>query len=695
MLGALVCLEHGWSPIPLCPHDHSGRMLPRHPPSCDKPGKVPGKFWTNYGKQRATEEEIRKWWGKNPGYNLGVVLGKLSGLMGIDIDGPEGEAELQRLSGGDLPRTWEFRTGSGGRRLLYAIPQGESLRTVPIPTAGKTLHLLCEGMQTVMPPSIHACGGFYEWICASDDLMALNTANVPNSDWSPNTTNNGYDISRVSHPARIPGWALAILRAGRVVIRQPGGGSSSERVASAGRLSLTERAALFLKECEPAISGQGGHNKTIKIADHIVNGFKQTPDAAFDLMWEHWNPRCVPPWSPAELRHKVEEGARVGTCSPKPDRNGHAPTAPKAGPIPNEDNPSPQKERKALPVFTMADSMHESPTDWLWPDRLIMGSVAILDGKKGVGKTTLMATVAAYVTGGPCLEGTGPERRTPAGVVWLQGEGYPPTDTIPRLRAAGADMGRIAILGRGADGNATQHYRFPGHVDELEGVVKHISAGLVVIDPLSSFVEPEFDLNREQHARGVLEALDALAARTHCLVLLTRHQGKAKGRDPIDAGLGSTAIGNVTRSVLLAGRDREREGHFALAVVVCNNGKPTAPLAYRMPAPDGVPRIEWAGESDKTAERLVNQPDEIGQRGAKALARRIIIAALEGKDGVPAKDVLKEGEDHGPSRCTMLTAKEELGVTSKRKTVGGRALWLWVPPQGGFPKDLIDQPLAP
>jgi hypothetical protein len=57
----------------------------------------------------------------------------------------------------------------------------------------------------------------------------------------------------------------------------------------------------------PAVSGQGGHDQTMHAARVVVYGFDLGPEAGFGLLWEHYNPRCEPPWSEAELRHKCQE----------------------------------------------------------------------------------------------------------------------------------------------------------------------------------------------------------------------------------------------------------------------------------------------------------------------------------------------------------------------------------------------------
>jgi hypothetical protein len=98
------------------------------------------------------------------GAAVGVVLGAVSGLVGIDVDGPEGEAALEALSGGDLPSTLAFTTGRGFR-LLYRLPAGTTAATRHGVGGGGggRVSILGEGALTVMPPSGHVSGRRYRW----------------------------------------------------------------------------------------------------------------------------------------------------------------------------------------------------------------------------------------------------------------------------------------------------------------------------------------------------------------------------------------------------------------------------------------------------------------------------------------------------------------------------------------------------
>ena len=73
------------------------------------------KGWQN--RPRATGADLIRW--VEAGHNLGLLTGKASGLIVIDIDEQKGG---RRPDG--LPDTVEVLTGGGGRHLYYQTPEG-------------------------------------------------------------------------------------------------------------------------------------------------------------------------------------------------------------------------------------------------------------------------------------------------------------------------------------------------------------------------------------------------------------------------------------------------------------------------------------------------------------------------------------------------------------------------------------------
>lgn len=160
---ALAYARRGWSVVPMAPH-----------------GKRPLVSWVEFQERRADAAEIEAFFEHWPGANVGIVTGRISGIIVLDIDPRHGGdiaiANLERL-GADFPVTVEARTGGGGRHLFFRHP-GYVLHNRVGFEAG--VDIRGDGGVIVVPPSIHASGRRYEW----------------RSGRSPD------DIA----PARLPGW---------------------------------------------------------------------------------------------------------------------------------------------------------------------------------------------------------------------------------------------------------------------------------------------------------------------------------------------------------------------------------------------------------------------------------------------------------------------------------------------------------
>jgi hypothetical protein len=74
-------------------------------------------------------------------------------------------------------------------------------------------------------------------------------------------------------------------------------------------LTLIERARAYVAKIPGAVAGSGGHDATFAVAKVLVHDFGLAENDAMSLM-EDYNLRCQPPWSPAELRHKLASAAR-------------------------------------------------------------------------------------------------------------------------------------------------------------------------------------------------------------------------------------------------------------------------------------------------------------------------------------------------------------------------------------------------
>lgn len=74
---------------------------------------------------------------------------------------------------------------------------------------------------------------------------------------------------------------------------------------------IIHRAQRYAMAYPAAISGQGGHDVTFRLACVLVNGFELDPGTARAIL-EGWNLTCQPPWSSRELDHKIQQAQAAG-----------------------------------------------------------------------------------------------------------------------------------------------------------------------------------------------------------------------------------------------------------------------------------------------------------------------------------------------------------------------------------------------
>ena len=293
---ALQYLSVGYSVIPLCPRDHAGCDR-KHIETCDTPGKRPLLPWKEYQSRRPDEQVVKALFKRNSHANVGIVMGPVSGLLGLDIDGKAGIELLTKLSGGHLATTLQFNTPGGGLRLLFNWPEGldVKIKSFKDDYGKEAIRILSLGSQTVAPPSMHACGKRYAWGIGRDPLNC-EAASCPQ--WLIDLI---IELSQAA-PVALP----AQTQPSREVAPGPINGKGLHLCLPSSPLY---RARAYLAKCDPAIEYQGGHNQTFKVAIKMFKLFGLSREDAFGLLWDHYNPRCKPPWSEKELRHKVEDAA--------------------------------------------------------------------------------------------------------------------------------------------------------------------------------------------------------------------------------------------------------------------------------------------------------------------------------------------------------------------------------------------------
>jgi len=144
--------ERGWHVIPLHGVSEEWKCTCGDP-NCQNPGKHPRiKGWQN---QATTDpQQIRQWFIQWPDSNIGIVTGRTSGIVVVDVDG---HTTL------NLPPTARVKTRRGYHHYYRYPPGVEEIRTtIKVIKAPDGVDIKADGGYVVAPPSRYP-GGMYLW----------------------------------------------------------------------------------------------------------------------------------------------------------------------------------------------------------------------------------------------------------------------------------------------------------------------------------------------------------------------------------------------------------------------------------------------------------------------------------------------------------------------------------------------------
>lgn len=191
---AVEYVNTGWSVLPVRPDEKRPFM----------------SNWLQYTKTRATLETVNNWFTQLKNAGVGVVTGKISNMVVLDIenDCPYPIEEILKK----YPTQMVSRSGSGGYHLFYQYPQN-------IPRVSNRVRIFdgadlrADGGFIVLPPTKHPSGGYYEWVqrgalgafpLALLDLKSETATN--NEGWITETLRGVSEGGRNDACARLAGY---------------------------------------------------------------------------------------------------------------------------------------------------------------------------------------------------------------------------------------------------------------------------------------------------------------------------------------------------------------------------------------------------------------------------------------------------------------------------------------------------------
>lgn len=138
-------VDRGWSVLPVRPEEKRPFMT----------------NWLQYTHSRASKETITSWFTNLSGAGVGIVTGKVSNVIVLDVEStcPYPIEDILKK----YPTQLISRSGSGGYHLFYQFPTN-------VPKVANRVRIFdgadlrADGGFIVLPPTIHSSGRRYEWV---------------------------------------------------------------------------------------------------------------------------------------------------------------------------------------------------------------------------------------------------------------------------------------------------------------------------------------------------------------------------------------------------------------------------------------------------------------------------------------------------------------------------------------------------
>lgn len=356
-------------------------------------------------------------------------------------------------------------------------------------------------------------------------------------------------------------------------------------------------------------------------------------------------------------------------------------------------------------IVCCASDVVSEKVEWLWPGRIALGKLTLIGGPPGLGKSQIATFLAATVSNGgawPCGEGQAPIGSS----ILLSAEDGIADTIVPRLSAAGADTGRVHVIGAVIPraGVRRQMFNLKADLDLLEEKIKKVGdVRLVVIDPVSAYMGGS-DGNGNVETREILEPLSELASRLGAAVVAVTHLNKGGGaakQSALNRFVGSIAFAAAARAAFMVAQDADDQDNRLFLHAKNNLGPTCEGLSFRLQQRtlDGgviASNIVWGSEyiSATADEALAAAEGPPGNTSEKNDAIEFLQTILvegpmlvsEVQLNAIEAGLLQSGQPIGQSK-PFRSARNALGVTTHKDTGVGGAWIMALPTKSKVPSE--------
>jgi hypothetical protein len=339
-------------------------------------------------------------------------------------------------------------------------------------------------------------------------------------------------------------------------------------------------------------------------------------------------------------------------------------------------------------VLTAGASIAPRRVKWLWDGRLALGTLGLLAGPEGLGKSTIAYTVAASITRG---ELPGEYLGSPRSALVCATEDSWAHTIVPRLMAAGAALERVYKLDVRLADDILVGLSLPLDIVDLERAAESVGAALLILDPLMSRLDGVLDTHKDGDVRRALEPLTSVADNTGMSILGLIHHNKSGSTDPLQLVMASKAFTAVARSVHTVVRDPDDETGLRRYFGTPKNNLgsidlPTLtfsiePWFYDTEDGQGATgKVVWGDEVRETIADLLGRAAQGPERRtALGDAKQWLLDFLGERGGhAPAAEIQRCGQAAKHSESSLQRAGTALGI--RKGKAGFQGAWSWFLP---------------
>jgi hypothetical protein len=339
-------------------------------------------------------------------------------------------------------------------------------------------------------------------------------------------------------------------------------------------------------------------------------------------------------------------------------------------------------------TLTAASSIQVRPVHWLWEGRIALGTLALLGGREGLGKSTIAYWLVAEVTRGRL---PGAHFGQPRAVIIAATEDSWAHTIVPRLMAADADLDRVFRVDVTTVAGVHTTLSLPRDLAAMKRGIEEVDAAVILLDPLVSRLDSKLDSHKDAEVRLALEPLTELADACSVAMFGIIHVNKSTQADPLNLLMGSRAFVAVARAVLFAMDPHEDDQNLRLLGQPKNNlGRTDLPtltftvggkqVADTDEGPVTASHIIWNGERQQSiTEALEAAGQDRESRSATAEAADWLVDHLTSQGGCDDRaTICREGTKAGHKEDALKRAFRRLRL--EYESVGFPRTTVWILP---------------